>query len=113
MLTFVVLYAWAGGAQDHRKANRSNDLIDIAFREIAAQPDGPHFIVGDFNADVAHLPALGAMLQSTDDEEHNLWFDIGGNADIWGGIPAEPTCKAPNTTTATRRDYVIANRLAC
>jgi hypothetical protein len=48
-------------------------------------------------------------LEETDEDSLQAWHDIGAKADLWGSIPSEPTCKAPNAKGATRRDDVIAN----
>ena len=44
--------------------------------------------------------------------DHEGWTDIGAQAHIWNQPRNHPTCRAPNSETATRRDYVFANGLA-
>ena len=109
-ITCVIMYGWTGGAQDAKAAARTSDLIRIVFLELKAQPDGPQYIMGDLNASVPDLVSLQMALEETDDDSVHAWHDVGAQADIWGSIPNDTTCRAPNAVkTATRRDCVIAN----
>eukprot|EP00973_Karenia_brevis_P072398 10055195-Karenia_brevis.AAC.1 len=63
------------------------------------QPPGPMFIVGDFNGDIENFTSLEDAISS------GSILDIGGHADLWGGVKADYTCKAHNAREPKRRDY--------
>ena len=70
------------------------------------EPCGPKLIVGDFNASIRRLPTLQEEIA-----QGNQW-DIRAIASAFGAANDQPTCKAPNSSQWTRRDYVIANNQA-
>ena len=97
------LYGWTGAHQNTRQAKRTDRLLQAIQDEVHQQPGGPTFIVGDLNGDPSDFKHLVDMLNN------DGWLDVGANAHLWGQPQSVPTCTAPNTTTATRRDYVFAN----
>jgi hypothetical protein len=100
---FANTYGHTGGHASTSAAAASNALYTIVALELAAQGSGPMAIIGDVNADLEDIPALYRLVT----EEG--WIDVGGRADIWGGIAAEFTCVAPGAARPTRRDFVIVN----
>ena len=97
-------YGWTGGHDIPAAASRTNLLAKAYIEESAHHPPGPRLFVGDLNCegatDLSHLKTLV--------EEHG-WIDIGLHADKYGQPIATPTCKSPNATEKTRRDYIFAN----
>ena len=71
--------------------------------EVACQPPGTALLAIDLNADVSDVPGLQELLQDG-------WFDLGGIAETWGQPNVSPTCVAPNSSKATRRDFILVNR---
>ena len=59
----------------------------------------PIILLGDLNVDTNEIPAISRLIDELG------WVDAGGKAQIWGGEPNQPTCKAPNANKANRRDY--------
>ena len=97
-------YGWTGGHEDTAVARRTNLLIKAYIEELEHHPPGPKLLVGDLNCegaeDLTHL-------QTLIDEQG--WVDIGKHADKYGQPASQPTCRAPNSTVKTRRDYIYAN----
>ena len=100
------LYGWTGGHTNPIAAGRTNKLVCSCHAEMDQHPPGPRLLVGDLNAEPEDLVQLMHMTT----EEH--WVDIGKHADKWGKQPEQNTCKAPNATDATRRDFIFANNEA-
>ena len=105
-LSVFNIYGWTGAHQSRKQALRTDHLIAAINDEVHQQPDCPVLVVGDLNGDPNDFKTLSDML------DHEGWTDIGAQAHIWNQPRNHPTCRAPNSETATRRDYVFANGLA-
>ena len=100
---YAVLYGATGGHTSQEAAQKTDIAMACLVDELAEVADQPTCILGDLNADPDDIPTAWDLITNEG------WKDLGDNAHIWGGVRAEATCQAPNTNTATRRDYIIAN----
>ena len=109
LLLFAIFIVTLERIKTPKHADKHEDSFQICFAELEAHPKGPQLIMGDFNASITTIPTLHKFVNATDEDGHNIWYDIGRHAAQWGQPPHEGTCKAPNSNTRTRRDYVGAN----
>ena len=99
-ITVVNMYGWTRGSEDVHQAFRTDHLLRTALDELASIPDTePTMIVGDLNANLMDLDTAQRMLASG-------WTDLGTLYDC------SPTCFAADTSSGTRRDYVLTNAAA-
>ena len=105
-LSIYNVYGWTGGHQNRKQAQRTDCLFAAIHDEVLQQAEGPSIIVGDINGDPDDFKSLADMVANSG------WTDIGAQAHIWGQPQKVPTCIAPNTTMATRRDYIFASSQA-
>ena len=101
-LSFYCIYVCTGGHDRLKDAACTNDLVKACCTEIDAQPHSPTFFVGDVNADTCDIAQLKNLLS-------NGWVDLGSVGHIWGRPDNDYTCVAPGTSTANRRDIILAN----
>lgn len=59
--------------------------------------------MGDRNADTTDIATVHRMITE------GGWVDAGAMAQIWGGTPNQPTCRALGSHKATRRDYEVVS----
>ena len=104
-ILFYNVYGYTGAAKDKKAANRTNDILEAIFEDQEQQPKGPAFIVGDLNGDQDTFPALSDKLQEG-------WLNVGAQESRWGKQANDYTCRAPNATNPTIRDYIVSNREA-
>lgn len=102
ILNFTI-YGCTGGNNDSKALQKTDDLISIAEEECRAHPEARCIINGDFNADEGTIPTLSHMTETQG------WTDCGAQADIWGGIPRQFTCRAGPNTKISRIDFVLVN----
>ena len=97
------LYGWTNGNTCREAAARTNSLIQAILEDMALQPPGPMLVLGDINGDPATFHDLQQALN-----KHTL-LDVGAQAQQWGEVPCDYTCRAQGTHRPTRRDYIFAN----
>lgn len=96
-LTGVTAYGLPTGPTHPRAKEKCNLLIQAAVNRLLLQ-DGPRFLAGDFNQDLADLPAIQVLLDHHFVEIQNLNFSL-------TGTPPVPTCKG-----RTQRDFLFISR---
>ena len=97
------------GHTDKAAASRRNLLLKTVIGDVARlAPDSPHFVLGDFNADLEDLEAVWSLVT------RGVFTDLGGTrvAERFGLAASLPTCHARNAVRSARRDSVLANGLA-
>jgi hypothetical protein len=97
------IYGESDGHDLPEAAPITSSILTACYYEQIAQGGGPCFFCIDFNADPEDIPFLDYLLHTA------CWIDLGAKADLWGGIPYETTCMAPNSNKPTRRDYIFAH----
>ena len=102
LLTVANIYGWTNARNNTEAADRMNNLIDVAFKELSQAPQGPKLLVGDLNGDTRHFEVLQAAL------DNDEYIDI-GNSPLYNDQVGQPTCFTSGGHP-TRRDYVIGNR---
>ena len=107
-VTFLVynFYGWTNGNHSKEAAARTNSMVEAALEDMALQPPGPRFLLGDLNGDPATFPALQQALDT------NLLLDVGAQAHAWGEVTNDYTCRAQGAKQPTRRDYIFATPAA-
>ena len=96
----VNLYLWSGSSGNSELLDRTNNLLEVVFDELAQYPRSPWLILGDFNTDLEEVPILNDFLTRGE------VFDIGS---IPGIGDTSNTCFPTNSDKATRRDYVLCS----
>ena len=94
-------YGMAGGSKAAKEFNEW--LIDACREEMGGGEGLPHLLMADFNITPLNLETVKELV------EDELWEDVGGKADSWGGVPNQPTCKTRAGAKATRIDGILAN----
>ena len=99
----AVVYGWTGAVKGNEASDRTDDLLQILKDELNCQHVGPHCICGDVNGDLEACPQLQDVVSTAG------WTDVGKHANMWGGIPDQPTCRVSAASKANRRDYFFVN----
>ena len=106
-LSFLTnVYGWTGGSLGSIAAGRTNDLLKIAWNELALQPDGRSLMCGDINGDTVNFPILHALLQD------GALIDIGANEQLTQKTAPDYTRQAKLGGIETRLDYILSTQQA-
>ena len=98
------MYGSTGGNASTDAAQKTDIMVAALVCELEEVAKDQVCIIGDLNADLEDIP------MALDLVENEGWKDMGANAENWGGVKDEPTCMAPNSKKATRRDYILVNQ---
>ena len=97
-------YGWTGSSTSYELAARTDAIFTAIQVEMqVAKIKGAQIIIGDFNCEPEELITAKTFITKQG------WTDLGAVSDRWGHANKEPTCKANQHGTPTRRDIAIAN----
>ena len=102
MIIYCV-YGYTGGNRCCREAAKTDAICEAIYNENMSQGNPPCLICGDINCNTSDLPFMRHLLGPAN------FVDVGAQAASWCANPGANTCKATNTDTATRRDYMFAH----
>ena len=106
-LMVINVYGWQGAAPNGESRKQTDELITAAHQEFDTTGTGPKIILGDFNTDIDSSPAMRKLINEQG------WADVTSLPAPINTQQNQPTCKAHGARAATRRDFILANDLAC
>ena len=85
------------------QAAKTSAIISAIIAEMQVHPECPILIAGNLNAEPANIPAFSKL------KGKFSFLDLGAVADTFGQPTHQPTCIAPSSLQATRRDFMFAS----
>ena len=85
------------------QAAKTSAIVSAIIAEMQVHPECPILIAGDLNAEPSDIPAISELLGKF------CFSDLGAVADTFGQPTHQPTCIAPSSLQATRRDFMFAS----
>ena len=101
------IYGWTGSANCRCTAARTDDILSAIIAESKARKTPcAEMVCGDLNCEPRDLTSGSLMVDELG------WQDMGEQAERWGRMKKQSTCKANRNSTPTRRDVMLVNALA-
>ena len=97
------LYGWTGGDQTEEAKMRTHDMCKLVGQDIETRK-GEHVIIcGDINASRGRVEAFEELVDT------HMFTDLGREAERWGGVKEQCTCRASAKAAPSRIDYMLAS----